>query len=273
MCLAAVAIDAHPDFPFICLANRDEFHDRPTAPLHAWELEAGTLYAGKDLLSGGTWLGVGSNAEFALLTNVRNSTLNMPGAAPSRGALVVNAIQNVRGPSEAESVHYAGFNLIHGNLGLLALRCTSNQGLRLNNDFPFSSALRQGIHTLSNGHLDAPWPKSRRLKEGLLGEIEKSISSPVELQKFEQSLLKLLDHTGLADDAELPSTGVPYEWEKMLSAVKIISPLYGTRSSAIMLLDSHHTVHFTEITFDTAGNETGRQRFEIPLPPNLPYTS
>lgn len=47
MCLTAVAIEAHPNFPFICLANRDEFHDRPTAPLHAWKLEAGTLYAGK----------------------------------------------------------------------------------------------------------------------------------------------------------------------------------------------------------------------------------
>ncbi|WP_334119621.1 NRDE family protein [Limnobacter sp.] len=273
MCLAAVAINTHPDFPFVCLANRDEFHDRPTAPLHAWEDEAGTLYAGKDMQSGGTWLGVGSNAEFALLTNVRNSTLNMPGTAPSRGALVVNAIQNGHGPGEAESVYYAGFNLIHGNLGSLALRYTSNQGLRLNNGFPFSSALRQGIHTLSNGHLDAPWPKSRRLKEGLTAEIDKSISSPVELPEFEQSLLTLLEHTGLADDGELPSTGVPHEWEKMLSAVKIISPLYGTRSSAIMLLDRHHTVHFTEITFDTAGREIERQRFEIPLPPNSPYTS
>lgn len=166
MCLTAVAIEAHPNFPFICLANRDEFHDRPTAPLHAWKLEAGTLYAGEDLQSGGTWLGVGSNAEFALLTNVRNSTLNMPGTAPSRGALVVNAIQSGHGPSEEESVHYAGFNLIHGNLGSLALRYTSNQGLRLNTGFSFSSALQQGIHTLSNGHLDAPWPKSRRLKKG-----------------------------------------------------------------------------------------------------------
>ena len=268
MCLAAIAIDAHPDFPFICLANRDEFHDRPTAPLHAWELKAGTLYAGEDLQSGGTWLGVGSNAEFALLTNVRNSILNMPGTAPSRGALVVNAILNGHGPSEAESVHYAGFNLIHGKLGSLEFGCTSNQGLRLNNGFPFSSALQQGIHTLSNGHLDAPWPKSIRLKKGLSDEIGKSISSRVELATFEQSLLNLLGHTGLADETELPNTGVPPEWEKMLSAVKIISPLYGTRSSAILLLDRQHTVHFTEITFDTAGNETGRQRFEIPLPPN-----
>lgn len=269
MCLTAIAIHAHPSLPFICLANRDEFHDRPTAPLHAWELEAGTLYAGKDLQSGGTWLGLGSNAEFALLTNVRNSTLNMPGTAPSRGALVVNAIQNGHGPSEAESANYAGFNLIQGNLGSLELRYTSNQGLRLNNGFPFSSALRQGIHTLSNGHLDAPWPKSRRLKEALMGEIEKSLSNPIELLTFEQSLIKLLAHTGLADDAELPSTGVPYEWEKMLSAVKIISPLYGTRSSSVLLLDQNNTVHFTEITFNPAGNEIGRQRFEIPLPPKL----
>lgn len=267
MCLAVVAIQAHPDFPFICLANRDEFHNRPTAPLHAWPFANGVLHAGQDLQSGGTWLGAGNNAEFALLTNVRNSTLNMPGTAPSRGHLVVNAVENGVGPTAEESLQYAGFNLIHGNLQTLDLRCTSNQGLKLAGEVPFTTKLQQGAHSLSNGHLDAPWPKSRRLKESLLHEIEVSHTAAKDVEQFENSMLRLLSHTGLADDAELPSTGVPYEWEKMLSAVKIISPVYGTRSSAVILLDKHHKLHFTELTFDTAGNEIGRQRVEIPLPP------
>lgn len=266
MCLAAIALNVHPDFPFVCVANRDEFHNRPTAPLHAWD---SNLLAGKDLQSGGAWLGVGTNCEFALLTNVRNAALNMPATAPTRGELVVNAIATGKGPSKENALGYAGFNLIHGNLNTLAFYCTSNQGLKLNNDLPFTQQLKHGIHSLSNGHLGAPWPKTRKLEAGLKTQLQMLNSKATTIAQLENELSDLLAHTGLAADDQLPSTGVPYEWEKMLSAVKIVSPLYGTRSSAVVLLDHNNTVHFTEITFNPAGNETGRQRFEIPLPPKL----
>jgi uncharacterized protein with NRDE domain len=266
MCLAAIALNVHPDFPFVCVANRDEFHNRPTTPLHAWN---SNLVAGKDLQSGGAWLGVGTNGEFALLTNVRNSALNMPATAPTRGELVVNAIATGKGPSKENALEYAGFNLIHGNLNSLAFYCTSNQGLKLNNDLPFTQQLKQGIHSLSNGHLGAPWPKTRKLEAGLKSQLGAPNTQVTTIKQLESALFDLLANTGLAADDQLPRTGVPYEWEKMLSAVKIVSPLYGTRSSAVVLLDHNNTVHFTEITFNPAGNETGRQRFEIPLPPKL----
>lgn len=267
MCLAAIALNVHPDFPFVCVANRDEFHNRPTAPLHAWD---SNLLAGKDLQSGGAWLGVGTNGEFALLTNVRNAALNMPSTAPTRGELVVNAIATGKGPSKENALGYAGFNLIHGNLNSLAFfYCTSNQGLKLNNDLPFTQQLNQGIHSLSNGHLGAPWPKTCRLEAGLKSQLETANTQATTIKQLESALFNLLAHTGLAADDQLPSTGVPYEWEKMLSAVKIVSPLYGTRSSAVVMLDRTNTVHFTEITFSPAGNETGRQRIEITLPPKL----
>lgn len=266
MCLAAIALNVHPDFPFVCVANRDEFHNRPTAPLHAWN---SNLVAGKDLQSGGAWLGVGTNGEFALLTNVRNAALNMPATAPTRGELVVNATATGKGPSKENALEYAGFNLIHGNLHSLAFYCTSNQGLKLNNDLPFTQQLKQGVHSLSNGHLGAPWPKTRKLEAGLKSRLEEPTTQTITIKQFESALFDLLANTGLAADDQLPSTGVPYAWEKMLSAVKIVSPLYGTRSSAVVLLDHNNTVHFTEITFNPAGNETGRQKFEIPLPPKL----
>lgn len=266
MCLAAIALNAHPDFPFVCVANRDEFHNRPTAPLHAWN---STMFAGKDLQSGGAWLGVGTNGEFALLTNVRNAALNMPATAPTRGELVVNAISTGKGPSAESALEYAGFNLIHGNLNRLVFKCTSNQGLKLHNHLPFTVPLSQGIHSLSNGHLGADWPKTRKLESGLQTQLQILNSEATTVAQLERALFDLLAHTGLAEDDQLPSTGVPYEWEKMLSAVKIVSPLYGTRSSAVVLLDRSNTVHFTEITFDAAGNEIGQQRFEIPLPPKL----
>lgn len=266
MCLAAIALNAHPEFPFICLANRDEFHNRPTAPLHDWN---GRLFAGKDLQSGGAWLGVGINGRFALLTNVRNAALNMPATAPTRGELVVKAILEGSGPTENTALGYAGFNLIHGSLQTLDFHCTNNQGLKLDNGLPYSKPLTQGIHSLSNGYLGAPWPKTQRLETGLKTQLEMHNERATTIGELESTLFDLLAHTGQAEDSELPNTGVPYEWEKMLSAVKIVSPVYGTRSSAVILLDRSNIVHLSEITFDPAGNEIGRQRFEIPLPPKL----
>ena len=172
MCIAALALGVHPDFPFICVANRDEFHNRPTAPLQAWPAPVGFVLAGKDLQSGGSWLGLGSQGEFALLTNVRNAALNLPATAPSRGELVFNAIEDGQGPTEETALKYAGFNLVHGNLNTLTLSCTSNQGLKLNNGVPFSVLLEPGIYSVSNGHLGAPWPKTRLLETGLRHQLE-----------------------------------------------------------------------------------------------------
>lgn len=55
MCLILLAWHAHPDFPCVLAANRDEFHERPTAPAEWWPGAAGIL-AGRDLREGGTWL-------------------------------------------------------------------------------------------------------------------------------------------------------------------------------------------------------------------------
>ena len=36
MCLLVLAWQAHPRYRLIVAANRDEFHERPTAPLAKW---------------------------------------------------------------------------------------------------------------------------------------------------------------------------------------------------------------------------------------------
>jgi len=57
MCLVLVAHRVHPRYPLVLAANRDEFYERPTAPLQVWP-DAPEIVAGRDLRGGGTWLGV-----------------------------------------------------------------------------------------------------------------------------------------------------------------------------------------------------------------------
>src|SRR5437762_12242333 len=121
MCLAIVALDAHPRYALVVAANRDEYHARPTAAAHWWIAEDGPeILAGRDLEAGGTWLGVTRSGRWAFVTNVREGGRHDP-AAPSRGALVPRVLRDDRNPQTAlasaiaDAAHYNGFNLMAGD--------------------------------------------------------------------------------------------------------------------------------------------------------------
>src|SRR5262245_23831867 len=59
-------------YPVIIAANRDEHFDRPTAAPALWFTEPQIL-AGKDLLAGGTWLGVNEHGLLVGILNRRSS--------------------------------------------------------------------------------------------------------------------------------------------------------------------------------------------------------
>ena len=88
MCLIALAWNAHPQWPLVLAANRDEFHARPTAPLGAWPEDSfkGRVIGGRDLREGGGWLALSAAGRLAAVTNVRVPGLTA--GARSRGALV-----------------------------------------------------------------------------------------------------------------------------------------------------------------------------------------
>ena len=80
MCVLAILLEPGR---LVAAANRDEALDRPSAP--PAEVEPGVV-AGRDLLAGGSWLGVNGHGLFVAITNRKS-----PAAAPdaySRGLLV-----------------------------------------------------------------------------------------------------------------------------------------------------------------------------------------
>ena len=94
MCLILLAHDLHPRYRLVVAANRDEFYERPTAPAHWWEEEPGVL-GGRDLRSGGTWMGITRHGRFAAITNFREPG-KVRADAPSRGGLVLDAAYPVK---------------------------------------------------------------------------------------------------------------------------------------------------------------------------------
>ena len=252
MCLIFVAWRAHPDYPLVVAANRDEFFARPAAEAGWWP-DAPSVFAGRDLEAGGTWLGLGRDGRFAGLTNFRDPLRNRDGT-PSRGALVADFLRGRESTAEAlarlqfEGPRYNAFNLLVSDGDSLGIYESASGSARL---------LEPGLHALSNHLLDTPWPKVTAGKSRL--------ARALRALPDDTPLCELLRDDRPAPDAELPRTGVSLAWERMLSSAFIRAPGYGTRCSTVVTRDRHGWTHVTESSWDAVGVETGRvvERFQV----------
>jgi uncharacterized protein with NRDE domain len=237
MCLIVFAWQVVPGTPLIVAANRDEFYDRPALPAGWWD-DHPQVYAGRDLRGGGTWIGITRDGRFAALTNVRAPSEKRDDA-PSRGALVANYLtgrasaQDYVAEIAGHANRFNGFNLLVGD-GKELIWFSNGKKEDERNGKP----LAPGIYGLSNGTLDSPWPKVVRTKAQFASLLCQGAP--------QEAFFEMLTDTARASDCRLPKTGVSVEMERLLSAVLIESPNYGTRTSTIVQLDANNGAVLSE---------------------------
>lgn len=285
MSVVSIAWRAHPYFPLILLYNRDELHARATAPGSWWSEHEG-LWAGRDQVAGGTWLGVHRDGRFAFVTGYRDTT-PVAADAPSRGGLPVAYLGSDDEPV-AHARRYARdkgatapFNLIVGNPRQAHYAATRSR---------VSLPLTEGIHVLSNGLLDQRWPNTDRL-DTLFGAYVKAMGGFVTLLDGyprlsdvlaqRQMTLPLPEDTLTAEDIAaaaftmladrttsaqgLPDTGLGADEEQRRSAPFVIGAEHGTRSSTVVIMGRDGAVQIEERQFDAAGAPCGevRERWQL----------
>jgi uncharacterized protein with NRDE domain len=252
MCLILFAWKVRKDYPLILAANRDEFYNRPTAPMQWWE-DQPNLLAGKDLQAGGTWMGVNKSGKFAAITNYRQFPITET-FATSRGSLVKDYLtDNQLTPAaylkrlEEEGDGYDGFNLLFG---------TTDELFYYSNKGGQAGQVAPGVHGLSNHLLDTNWPKVEKGRAALEKQLQKDTIK-------EEEYLPLLGDRQIAPDEHLPDTGIGLEKERWLSAMYISSEGYGTRCSTIMTINEnkqftllekgHHPESYNRFFFTAEG--------------------
>ena len=249
MCLVNFQFQVHPNYPLIVVANRDEFYERPTESAHFWE-DHPTILAGRDLLQMGTWLGVSKAGRFAALTNFRDPQLK-PGHL-SRGDIVRDFLIGQQEPLDfieelkKSRDSYGGYNIVIGD---------SHQLFHYNNILDEMNEVSPGTHSLSNHTLNTPWPKVEKGKQRLA---EHLLLDNIEVGP----LFDLLTDESVAQDSELPDTGVGIELERSLSPLFIKMTNYGTRSSTVLLMDKNQNITFAERTY-YKGKMHSEKFFEI----------
>lgn len=236
MCLAAFALNAHPRFPVVIAANRDEFFARPAAPMGWWRAGETDVLAGRDLSAGGTWFGLTRAGRLGLLTNVREPGRQVA-HAPSRGALVPNWLSSGRAAlafTQALHPDHNGFNLVMGDMNRRDWHWFSNRA-----DGPV--ALAEGVHGLSNAALDTPWPKAVGLQADLTAALARATSA----DDLAGQLFAALADDRIAPDDALPDTGVGLARERLLSPrfVRMPGPdggeaVYGTRCATVLVAEA-----------------------------------
>ena len=258
MCLVLFAYNVHPSYRLVLAANRDEFFERPSSSADFCD-DHRQVIAGLDLKDGGTWMGVTKKGRFAAITNYRDP-VSWKNNAPSRGGLVSaylcgnQCIDDYLDKISRQAQLYNGYNLIIGDRR--ELFAYSNRGEK--------QKLNSGIYGLSNHLLNTPWPKVSRGKKLFKAALDKKGA------ELEEALFAMLLDRKIPADNKLPETGVGLEWERVLSPIFITSPVYGTRSSTILLISKNGRVKFVEKVYDGKPQEWVTSSFsfivETPIP-------
>jgi uncharacterized protein with NRDE domain len=241
MCLIAFAVDLHPRYQLVLVANRDEFRNRGASPAGFWP-DAPHVLAGRDLQAGGTWIGVTIGGKVAAVTNYRDARQQVADP-PSRGQLVAGYLRDdamtaadLRDYLERHASDYDGFNLIYGTWRDLHYFTNRGGG---------SGPVSAGIHGLSNHLLDTRWPKVVVAKDRLTSLLQQPEMDPAEL------IRSLSDPFPFADEL-LPDTGIGPERERFLSPLFIKGEVYCTRSTTVLLVGRDGEVALVEQSHDLA---------------------
>jgi len=235
----------HPDQPLIIAANRDEFYGRASAQVELLEDSPRRIIGGRDLMYGGTWMGLNDAGLFVGLTNLRGGTKEQG----SRGE-VVRRVLRCADASAADVClqtllaerDYRPFNLLYGTVDALhAASYEPSQGLTLTH-------LEAGVHVMpSAAPLDGMmWPKV----SGAMSRLE-ALKHEHDIETLRESLIRMLADGAVPSVEALPppmsgEARLDDAMEARLQALYVQTPEYGTRSSTLVMLGEEVRYEFTE---------------------------
>jgi uncharacterized protein with NRDE domain len=241
MCLVVAAVQSSAHYSLLFAANRDERHARASAYADWWQPD---IFGGRDLVAGGSWLGVDRRGRLAAVTNYRDNPATE--AQRSRGALVADFLAgSMTSTAFGERLQRDG-----GEYGPFSLLLFERGALHYFSNRAPAAQLGRGVHALSNAAYGVEWPKVRTARS---------------------AMGKLLDAADPLDDllAMLAERSAEPSFEARYQAAHfVVGDIYGTRCSTVVLIDRRGNVTFVERSFDSSGRPTHEVRESFTAAPS-----
>jgi uncharacterized protein with NRDE domain len=242
MCTVIVANHAHPAFPVVVAANRDEMYARRSTPPQILR-SSPCIVGGRDGERGGTWLGVNERGLFAAITNQRTWHA-ADRSRRSRGEVVLGVLERESPDAAAaflaslDGAQYNPFNLVFGDANAMFVAYVRDDPASARVD-----VLPHGLWVLPNDVIDSPdFPKV---------QLAKDIVAPVLAEPFDTLVramkTALKSHTVMPDEKLAPpppDSGVSMDFVRALSPMCIHAPLYGTHSASVVALEPGRVAHY-----------------------------
>jgi len=236
MCLIIFNWQPNQKHLLTLVSNRDEFHNRPSLDAHYW-LDQPHIYGGRDLKKNGTWLAVSKYHRFAAVTNYRSPEKDTfersRGEIPSQ--FLCSELTAHEFSANLAEKEYAGYNALLYD-GSELIYCTNRNSEDDSNFSHHFEALPPGQYGLSNHLLNTPWHKIKRTKPAL-----EKLHKFSENKDISTHLLNAFQDVKLANDENLPSTGISKSLEKLWSPAFITGPNYGTRTSTVVIMSKEQS--------------------------------
>ncbi len=243
MCTIVMMVGAHPAFPLVVGANRDEYYTRAADGPAALAEGPPRVVGGRDRARAGTWMGATAAGFFAGVTNQRTGH-PADASLRSRGEVVLEALR--RGDPEAVSdwlrgldgAAYNAFNLAFGRAGDVRVAYVRREPPMVTVE-----RLAPGVHTLANDRLgSADFPKAARATAGA------SRITTAAWEPTAAALAALLaDHETPRDEVlppAPPGSLMPAFLLRRLQALCVHTPVYGTVSSTMMALGAGRVARY-----------------------------
>ena len=256
MCTLALYFQVFPDYPLVIAANRDESLSRPSTPPLLLR-KAPWIFGGKDLLAGGTWLGINQSGLVAGLLN-RHTPEPPDSRRRSRGLLCLDALGFTTAHAAAHFVQaeratqYNPFNLLIAD---------ANDAYVVHPvaDRVHVQKLETGVHLLTNLNLNDPQcpriAKSFQHFQQVQDVMEQLTNTPFSLSTlFHRLHILLSDHaTPLDPRSTDPRNGLCIHLDG-----------YGTCSSSLLAYSAsqHHYIYQF-----APGAPCQSTYSDVPLPP------
>lgn len=237
MCTIVAIRGVRPDLPLVLATNRDEFYGRPSTGAIRL-LDQPLAVGGRDLVAGGTWMGVTQEGVFVGVTNQRGTPPDP--SKRSRGELVLHALKLGEVAritdyvSQLEGSAYNEFNLMWGDARTLLVGYgrKDRRAVEL-------AEVPEGVHVLPNDRLDSPtFIKVARAQELLRPILQ------AEPPRFVAGLQAMLGDRQLPPPGLLSDPNIEPELLRQLSALCVRTPTYGTRSSTVVVLQPRRVEQF-----------------------------